>query len=68
MSRRDGSDMIFLVVEDCTGRKLMRSKSSANDERAIANMFNSIINKYGMGLRVIKRAAPLEPDEEEFKW
>lgn len=69
MSRREGTDMIVLVVEDCTGRKLLKMKAQASDERMIESIFNSVINKYGMGLKIIRAEAPaIIEEEEKFEW
>ena len=67
MSRREGNDMIVLTIEDCTGRKLLRLKSPAGDENKVGEMFNSILEKYGMALTIVKQQhAP--KTAEPFEW
>lgn len=67
-----GSDIIIVSSEDCTGRKLSKQRSNVFDEEAVGKMFQSIIDKYRLGLKVVK-AEPRDKlkflkEDEEFKW
>lgn len=50
----NSDDVIRIFNEDCTGRKLFRISAQASDEKALAYAFNSIIDKYGLKLRVTR--------------
>ena len=48
----NSDDVIRIFNEDCTGRKLFKITAHVSDEKEIKRMFNSIIQKYGLKLRV----------------
>ena len=67
-----GSDIITVITEDSTGRKIDKKRASSQDELAVAHAFQSIIDKYGLDLKIIhernqSKASWYEADEE-FKW
>jgi len=67
-----GNDVITIVQEDFTGRKLQRFRANLNDEDEIARLFQSVIDKYGLNLKITKEVSKkggswLDVDEE-FSW
>jgi hypothetical protein len=52
---KDSSDVITLISEDFTGRKLFKKRSNANDAETIMLIFQSIIDKYGLNIEVIEK-------------
>ena len=68
----NGSDIITVIQEDFTGRKLQKFRSNAINEEEIAKIFQSVIDKYGLNLKVVKSQANksiswLDADET-FSW
>jgi len=47
-----GDDVIRIINEDCTGRKIGRAVAAANDAESVAKVFNAIIRKYGLRLKI----------------
>lgn len=43
---RSGDDVTTLVVEDCTGRKLLKFKANSTDDDALAHIWNQHVEKY----------------------
>lgn len=68
----NSDDIIRISNEDCTGRKLFRAVAQVSDEKEVARVFNSIINKYGLKLRVQKidsnDALSFLKADEEFRF
>ena len=46
-------DILVLVTEDCTGRKLNKKKANVNDEEEIIRIFQSFIDKYSLNIKII---------------
>lgn len=68
----NNDDIIRVINEDCTGRKIMRKTANANDAESIREIFTAVIQKYGLKLKVIEAdnvdsLSFLQPDEE-FNW
>ena len=67
-----GSDILVIVNEDCTGKKLSKSRASLEDEESVKNIMQSIIDKYGLNLKVINasnnNALSWLKADEEFRW
>lgn len=61
-------DIIRVINEDCTGRKIMRKTANAEDSQAIKELFNSVIDKYGLDLEVVSAKSTRIRNEEEFHW
>lgn len=61
-------DIIRVINEDCTGRKIMRKTANAEDSEAIKELFNSVIDKYGLDLQVVSSKNNRVRTEEEFHW
>lgn len=51
----DSSDVITLISEDFTGRKLFKKRSNATDVETIMLIFQSIIDKYGLNIEVTQK-------------
>lgn len=61
-------DIIRVINEDCTGRKIMRKTANAEDSEAVRELFNSVIDKYGLDLQVVSVKTKRIRKEEEFHW
>lgn len=48
-----GSDVIIIVIEDCSGRKNGKYRIGLNNTTAIKKAFTEIIDKYGIPLEVV---------------
>ena len=64
----NSNDIVTITSEDFTGRKLLKRRSNASDAESIKNIFQSIIDKYGLDLEIkLKSGSSLswiEKDEE----
>lgn len=68
MSYSNG-DIIKIINEDCTGRKLMRKTANADDAESIARAFKSVIEKYGLNINVeITTENVWNKKDKEFQW
>ena len=65
----NSSDILTIITEDCTGRKINKFKTNIEDKENIAKILNFIIDKYGLGFKIVKKdgASWLDIDES-FKW
>lgn len=59
-----GSDIIELVITDCTGRKINKYKANSNDVKSIMQMYQSVLDKYGHKMVVTIRTS--NNDEEDL--
>lgn len=61
-----GNDVIILTLEDCTGRRLFKYKSNADDGEEVKKMLQSLINKKGLNLKIIDfiNENPFKSDED----
>ena len=67
-----GSDVLTVIHEDCTGRKFDKQRANADDADAVSKIFKSVIDKYGLKLKIVNE----EPEnklewfssDEEMKW
>jgi len=59
-----GSDIIEIINEDYTGRKIGKSKVTISDEEGFARIMNSIIDKYALNLEVIRKTA----EKDKIDW
>lgn len=66
---RRGNDILVVITEDCTGKKFSKFKSSLDNEEEVARVFNSVISKYGMKLKVVSTKEKFDwlKEDEEFK-
>ena len=68
---RHSNDIIVVTQEDFTGKKIAKFKSNSQDEEEVAKIFQSIIDKYSMNLKIIKgdgvNKSWLDADED-FQW
>lgn len=62
-------DIIKVINEDCTGRKLMRKTANADDAESVKDAFNSVIEKYGLNIKVqkIDKDNPWK-ENKDFEW
>ena len=69
---KKGTDILVLVNEDCTGRKIARFKCNADDSKEVAKVFQAVIDKYGLPLKIVKsdKKDPLDwlKADEEFRF
>lgn len=67
----NNGDIVRIINEDCTGRKLMRKTASADDADSVAEAFRSVIDKYSLPLKV-ERVVPVKDPwvkkEKDFSW
>jgi hypothetical protein len=65
-----GNDVVIVTLEDCTGRRLFKYKSNADDEEEVRRILQSLINKKGLNLKVIEFQNPHSPFEsdEDFEF
>lgn len=63
-------DIIIIITEDYTGRKIDKKKANIQDEDEIMRMINSLIEKYKLNFEIIKKDKSLSwvKADEEFKW
>lgn len=50
---RKQSDILIVSLEDFTGRRFWKSKVNVNDTESVKELFNTIIEKSGLSLRVM---------------
>lgn len=48
-------DVIVIMVEDSNGRKTMKLVASLSDAKAVASIFKTVIDKYGLDISVKKK-------------
>ena len=67
-----GGDVITVVEEDFTGRRLQKLRANSSDEEEIAKIFQSVIDKYALNLKVIKdenkKGGSWLDTDESFTW
>ena len=64
-------DILVLINEDCTGRKISKRKVNLQDEDEVMNMLTSLINKYGLNLEITRKENKQRlwtESDEEFKF
>ena len=65
----NGSDVITIKIEDCTGRRIGQYRFNCEDTKAMMSIFNSIIDKYGINIKlVITDNKSLFEDDKNFKF
>lgn len=64
------SDVLTLIVEDYTGRKILKSRTSCGDSKRIAKAIKEVIDKEGLSIfiRVLDNNDYKEIKEEKFEW
>lgn len=58
-----GADIINIVLEDCTGRKIERFKANIQDREEIIRIFKYLNEKFDLGINITM----IEQDNE-LKW
>lgn len=48
----DNSDVMRLIMEDCSGRKISSFRIGVQDKKAMASVFRAINEEYGLGLLI----------------
>lgn len=67
-------DIVRIINEDCTGRKIMRKTANADDPESIKDAFNAVIEKYGLDIKIInssrkaKSAKMMQHSESDWRW
>ena len=65
-----GSDILIVLIEDCTGRKISsKQKVNLDDVESVIRMFKQIIDKYGMNIKLVKTdKLDFIKEDIDFKW
>lgn len=65
-----GNDVLILTWEDCTGRRLGKYKTNADDGEQVRKILQSFINKKGLNLKVVSFHNPVNPfiSDEDFEF
>jgi len=47
-----GTDIVEVSIKDSTGRKLWQYRANADDSKSVKNIFQSVVDKYGLRIRI----------------
>lgn len=62
---RSGDDVITLICEDSTGRKIFKLRANTSDGKSIEGIFNELIEKYNLKIYV-KYYGSLPKEKADF--
>jgi hypothetical protein len=65
-----GNDVMIISLEDCTGRRLFKYKTNADDEEEVRRILQSFIDKKALNLKVVREKSKVSPfvSDEEFEF
>lgn len=64
------SDVLILTIEDCTGRKILKSRTNCTDVKEIAKAIQQAVDKEGLPIyiRYLSQKDYVEVKDEKFEW